>query len=47
LVEELATIALTEFDAETRFRTRAAHGFVAEGLWLSDKLNAVDEASGG
>jgi hypothetical protein len=31
-MEELATIALTEFDAETRFRARATHGSVAEGL---------------
>jgi predicted transcriptional regulator len=42
LMEELATIALTEFDAETCFRARAAHGSVAEGLRLLDKLDAVD-----
>jgi hypothetical protein len=45
LMEELATIALAEFDAETRFRTRAARGSVAEGLRLLDKLDAADEAS--
>jgi len=45
LMEELATIALTEFDAETRFRARAARGSVAEGLRLLDKLDAADAAS--
>lgn len=45
LMEELATIALTEFDAETRFRARAARGSVAEGLRLLDKLDAADKAS--
>jgi predicted transcriptional regulator len=45
LMEELATIALTEFDAETRFRARAARGSVAEGLRLLDKLDAAEEAS--
>jgi predicted transcriptional regulator len=44
LMEELATIALTEFDAETRFRARAARGSVAEGLRLLDKLDADNEA---
>jgi len=42
LMEELATRALTEFDVETRFRTRAARGSVAEGLALLDKMDAVD-----
>jgi hypothetical protein len=46
LMEELATIALTEFDAETRFRARAARGSVAEGLRLLDRLDAAAEASG-
>ena len=45
LMDELATIALTEFDAETRFRARAARGSVAEGLRLLDKLDAANEAS--
>ena len=31
LMEELATIALAEFDAETRFRAHAASGSAAEG----------------
>ena len=46
LMEELATIALAEFDAETRFRVRAARGSAAEGLRLLDKLEAADGASG-
>jgi predicted transcriptional regulator len=46
LMEELATIALAEFDAETRFRARAARGSRAEGLRLLDKLDAADKASG-
>jgi predicted transcriptional regulator len=46
LMEELATIALAEFDAETRFRARAARGSATEGLRLLDKLDAADKASG-
>ncbi len=46
LMEELATIALTEFDAETRFRARASRGSAAEALRLLDKLDAADETSG-
>ncbi len=34
LMEELATIALTEFDAETRFKLRANRGSVERGLEL-------------
>jgi predicted transcriptional regulator len=45
LMEELATTALTEFDAESRFRARAARGSVAEGSRLLDKLDAADEPS--
>jgi predicted transcriptional regulator len=46
LMEELATIALTEFDTETRFRACAVRGSAAEGLRLLDKLDAADEATG-
>ena len=46
LMEELATIALAEFDAETRFRAHAARGSAAEGLRLLAKLDSADEASG-
>lgn len=44
LMEELSTMALAQFDAETRFRARAARGSAAKGLRLLDKL---DRASGG
>ncbi len=43
LMEELATIVLIEFHAETRFRARVARGSVAEGIRLLDKLDAADE----
>lgn len=39
LVDEWATIALAEFDAETRFRSLAAKGSVKEGLKILDKLD--------
>jgi predicted transcriptional regulator len=38
LIEELSTVALVEFDAETRFRARATRGSREEGLRLLDKL---------
>ena len=37
LIEELATIALTEFDAETRFKLRANRGSIERGLELIDQ----------
>jgi hypothetical protein len=39
LIEEMATILLADFDAETRFKLRAARGRgrVAQGLTLLDK----------
>ena len=39
LIEEFSTAALAEFDAETRFRIRAARGSAREGLRLLDKLD--------
>lgn len=39
LMEELATISIVEFDAETRFRTLAARGSTKKGLALLDKLD--------
>ena len=39
LIEDLSTIALTEFDAETRFRAMAAQGNIEEGLAMLDKLD--------
>lgn len=41
LMEELATISIAEFDAETRFRTLAARGSAKKGLALLDKLDAA------
>jgi hypothetical protein len=40
LIEEMATILLADFDAETRFELRAARGRgrIAEGLGLLDKV---------
>lgn len=40
LLEELSTAALAEFDAETRFRARAALGSPDEALRLLDELDA-------
>jgi len=39
LFEEFSTVALTEFDAETRFRARAERGERKRGLELLDKLD--------
>ena len=39
LVEELATISIAEFDAESRFRALASRGSVEEGLAILDKLD--------
>jgi predicted transcriptional regulator len=43
LIEELSTIALTEFDTYTRFKTIAANGDPKEGLKLLAKLDALTE----
>ena len=42
LIEELSTVALAEFDAETRFRARAARGSREQGLRLLDDLDRAD-----
>ncbi len=39
LMDELATVALAQHDAETRFRARAASGSPAKGLKVLDKLD--------
>ena len=39
LIEELATISIAEFDAETRFRSLAARGSAKKGLAILDKLD--------
>ena len=41
LVEEWASMALAQFDAEARFRARAAQGSVKRGLALLDKLDGA------
>ena len=41
LMEELSIAALAEFDAETRFRLRAARGNSKAGLHLLDELDKV------
>ena len=40
LIEELSTIALAEYDAETRFRALAARGNTQEGIAILDKLDS-------
>jgi hypothetical protein len=39
LVEDWASVALAQFDAETHFRARASRGKPARGLALLDKLD--------
>lgn len=39
LVDEWASMALAQFDAETRFQVRAARGSAKRGLALLDKLD--------
>ena len=39
LIDELATVALAQYDAEVRFRALAAKGFASRGLELLDKLD--------
>jgi hypothetical protein len=39
LIDDLATVALAEYDTETRFRSLAARGSKRAGLALLDKLD--------
>jgi len=39
LVDEWASMALAQFDAETRFHARAARGNARRGIELLDKLD--------
>ena len=41
LMEELCTIAVTQHDAETRFRALAARGSVDEGLRILGRIDAT------
>jgi predicted transcriptional regulator len=43
LIDELSTVALAQFDAELRFRARAARGSTEEGLRLLDQLDAESQ----
>ncbi|MCF2146985.1 toxin-antitoxin system HicB family antitoxin [Desmonostoc muscorum LEGE 12446] len=43
LIEELSTIALAEFDANTRFKAMAATGNPEEDLRILAKLDALTE----
>ncbi|MBU1309336.1 MAG: toxin-antitoxin system HicB family antitoxin [Gammaproteobacteria bacterium] len=44
LIEELSTIALTEYDAQVRFEVRAARANATQGLALLDELEKVELA---
>jgi hypothetical protein len=46
LMDEMATLALAEFDCETRFRARATRGSREKGLALLDKLDRAYIAKG-
>ena len=41
LVDEMATVALTQHDAEIRFRLRSAKGSAKHGLAMLNKLDAA------
>ena len=41
LFEEFSTVALTEFDAESRFHAKAARGNRKRGLELLDNLDNI------
>lgn len=41
LMEELATISIAEFDAETRYRALASSGSASKGLEILDQLDAA------
>ncbi len=38
LIDELATVALVQHDAEVRFRSRATRGSIDKGIKVLDKL---------
>lgn len=42
LMDELATVALANFDARVRFQTRAARGDTALAMALLDKLDKAE-----
>lgn len=46
LVDEWASVALAQFDAESRFAARAARGDAKHGLALLDKLDQSFSSTG-
>lgn len=42
LIDEMATVAITEHDTYTRFQIRASRGSIKEGLRLLDKLDSAE-----
>jgi len=46
LVDEWASMALAQFDAETRFHARAARGNAQRGIAVLDKLDRALKPSG-
>ncbi len=44
LIEELSTIALTEYDAQVSYEVRAARANAAQGLALLDELEKLETA---
>lgn len=42
LIDELATVALAQFDAQTRFRALAARGSASREIELLDRADAVE-----
>lgn len=42
LMDELATVALANFDARVRYQTRAARGDTARALMLLDRLDSAE-----
>ncbi|OIP69461.1 MAG: CopG family transcriptional regulator [Oscillatoriales cyanobacterium CG2_30_40_61] len=42
LMEELSTLAIAEFDAQTRFQAWAMRGDVVQGLEVLDRLDALN-----
>lgn len=47
LIDELSTVALSEFDTFTRFKVLAMKGSPQEGLAILDKLDRAEQPSKG
>jgi hypothetical protein len=46
LIEEMAAVTLSAYDAEVRFRLMAARGKPERGLAILDRLDAIDARKG-